>query len=83
MKHKLMLICLASLLLNSAYAQTNLNSQNNDSTAAVKEVINNMFTAMKNCDTVLLKTCFSNTVVFQTVSNKNGVVTVKDESIQI
>lgn len=55
---------------------------NQDSVEAVKQVVQNMFTAMKNSDTVLLKTCFSSNVIFQTVVNKAGEVTVKNESLQ-
>ena len=56
--------------------------QNQDSVEAVKQVVQNMFTAMKNSDTVLLKSCFSSNVIFQTVVNKAGEVTVKNESLQ-
>jgi hypothetical protein len=49
---------------------------------AVKKVIENMFTAMKNSDTVLLKTCFSPNAVFQTVVSKLDDVLVKDETVQ-
>ena len=55
---------------------------NQDSVEAVKQVVQNMFTAMKNSDTVLLKTCFSSNVIFQTIVNKAGEVTVKNESLQ-
>ena len=37
---------------------------------------------MKNSDTVLLKTCFSPTAVFQTIVSKDKVVVVKDETVQ-
>jgi hypothetical protein len=66
---------------NTVNAQTVVVS-NQDSITAVKQVVQNMFLAMKNSDTILLKTCFSNNVVFQTVVNKAGVVSVKDESLQ-
>ncbi len=80
--YKLLLICLTSIVFNNANAQSNSTKINNDSSFAIKEVINNMFTAMKNSDTVLLKTCFSSSVVFQTVVSKNGTVSVKEESIK-
>jgi hypothetical protein len=70
---------LFTLALNKTNAQEISTTPTNDSSFAVKEVINNMFVAMKNCDTVLLKTCFSSSAVLQTVVTKNGVVTVKDE----
>jgi len=55
---------------------------NESEQTAVKLVIQNMFTAMKNSDTVLLKTCFSPTAVFQTIVSKDKVVVVKDETVQ-
>lgn len=55
---------------------------NDSEQTAVKLVIQNMFTAMKNSDTVLLKTCFSPTAVFQTIVSKDKVVVVKDETVQ-
>jgi hypothetical protein len=36
----------------------------------VKQVIQNMFHAMQQADTSLLKTCFSDKVIFQTILNK-------------
>ena len=47
---------------------------NDSEQTAVKLVIQNMFTAMKNSDTVLLKTCFSPTAFFQTIVSKDKVV---------
>jgi hypothetical protein len=82
MRYKILLICFASIVVVNANAQSNSTKINNDSSFAIKEVINNMFTAMKNSDTVLLKTCFSSSVVFQTVSTKNGNVSVKEESMK-
>jgi hypothetical protein len=48
----------------------------------VKQVIQNMFLGMQNADTVLLKTCFSENVIFQTIVNKPEGVMIKTESIQ-
>ena len=45
---------------------------------AVKTVIQNMFTAMHNSDTTLLKNCFSTNAVFQTVVSKDNQVVVKE-----
>lgn len=48
---------------------------------SVKAVINNMFTAMKNADPVLLKTCFADSMVLQTISrNKEGNLIVRNEA---
>jgi hypothetical protein len=55
---------------------------NESEQTAVKLVIQNMFTAMKNSDTVLLKTCFSPTAVFQTVASTSNEVIVKNETVQ-
>ena len=35
---------------------------------SVKSVINNMFTAMKTADALLLKSCFADNMVLQTIS---------------
>ena len=55
---------------------------NDSEQTAVKLVIQNMFTAMKNSDTVLLKTCFSPTAVFQTVASTSNEIIVKNETVQ-
>ncbi len=48
---------------------------------SVKAVINTMFTAMKNADGELLKSCFSDSVVFQTIArNKDGSIIIKTEN---
>ena len=47
---------------------------------SVKAVINKMFTAMKNADSVSLKNCFADSMVFQTISrNKEGSLIIKNE----
>ncbi len=47
---------------------------------SVKAIINKMFTAMKNADPVSLKSCFADSMVFQTISrNKEGDLIVKNE----
>lgn len=48
----------------------------------IKQTINNMFLAMKNSDTVLLKSCFTNSVILQTIAVKNEKVEVKNEAIE-
>lgn len=58
---------------NAAHGQSSEDS--------VKSVINNMFTAMKNADTGLLKKCFADSIVFQSIGrNKEGKLIVKNES---
>lgn len=48
---------------------------------SVKTVINNMFTAMKNADAAALKSCFSDSIVFQSIGRtKEGVMVVRNES---
>ena len=63
------------LLFTSVKAQTQQDS--------VKTTINNMFTAMKNADTVLLRSCFTIDPIIQSIGvNKEGKMVVKDESLQ-
>lgn len=48
---------------------------------SVKAVINNLFTAMKNSDGALLKSCFSDSVVLQTIGKtKEGTMVVMTSS---
>jgi hypothetical protein len=48
---------------------------------SVKTVINNMFTGMKTVDTILLKSCFADSMVLQTISrNKEGKLVVRNEA---
>jgi hypothetical protein len=47
---------------------------------SVKAVINKMFTGMKSADAGLLKSCFADSMVLQTISrNKEGQLIVKNE----
>ena len=49
---------------------------------SVKAAVNNLFTAMKNSDSILLRTCFTGNSILQTiVKNKEGNIVVKDESL--
>jgi len=49
---------------------------------SVRAAVNNLFTAMKSSDSVLLKTCFAETGILQTITkNKEGRIVVKDESL--
>lgn len=48
---------------------------------SVKAVINKMFTAMKNADGEMLKSTFSDSIVFQSISrDKEGFTVVRSES---
>ncbi len=49
---------------------------------SVKTVINNMFTAMKNADPVLLKSCFADSMVLQTIgwNRETGKLVVRNDA---
>lgn len=76
-------ICLFTLLLIAGYNSTKAQSANSsiDSEKEVKQVINNMFQAMKQADTVLLKTCFADKVIFQTILNKPEGAVVGNQTV--
>lgn len=74
----LIFIVLSLTFCTSINAQVN----NHKDSVEVAQVIHNMFTAMKNSDTNLLKTCFSNTAVFQTIVSKSDTTTVKNQIVQ-
>ena len=77
MKSMLSLVLLLSFLVNNLHAQTSLTP--NDS---VKVVVKNLFAAMKTGDTVLLKSCFAQDAIMQTISkNKDGKINVRTESV--
>lgn len=72
MKHFLIVLT-TGLLFLSAEAQTAEDS--------VKAVINKMFTAMKTGDANLLKSTFSDSIVFQTIArSKDGNLIVRNEN---
>ena len=49
---------------------------------SVKAIVNNLFTAMKNADAVLLGSCFADSAILQTVvKNKEGKNVVKNELV--
>ncbi|MEO6405374.1 MAG: nuclear transport factor 2 family protein [Ferruginibacter sp.] len=61
-----LITCLSLLFAaNKAQAQTAEDS--------VKKVVNNLFTAMITSDSTLLKTCFADGAILQTISKKAGV----------
>jgi len=49
---------------------------------SVKAVINRLFTAMKNSDSTSLMKCFADAAILQTVSEKDGKVSVVTEQIK-
>ncbi len=58
---------------NSVYAQSAEDS--------VKNVINKMLTGMREADTAMLKSCFADSMIMQTISrNKEGKLIVRNES---
>jgi hypothetical protein len=70
-----------SIFQYAANAQSSLSAESAASEKQVKQVIQNMFHAMQQADTTLLKTCFSDKVIFQTIVNKLEGVVIKTESI--
>jgi len=49
---------------------------------AVKQVIQNMFTAMQTGDTALFRSCFAPKVIFQTIVTKENQTQVKSEDFE-
>ena len=72
-----------SLILGykASIAQTSKANPSIDSEKEVKQVINNMFQAMKQADTVLLKSCFADKVIFQTIINKAEGAVVSNQTV--
>lgn len=64
-----------ALLFGSAHAQT--------TTDSVKAAVNNLFTAMKQADSVALMQCFAPGAVLQTIvkDKQSGAVSVRSEAI--
>ncbi|MBX2935214.1 MAG: nuclear transport factor 2 family protein [Ferruginibacter sp.] len=54
-------------------AQTSIDS--------VKAVINNLFTAMKTSDAVLLKTVFTDSAILQTINTRSGKAVVETDEV--
>jgi hypothetical protein len=68
------------ILLTACLTVANVNAQTAED--SVKAVINKMFDAMKNSDAASLKSCFGDSIVFQTITrNKEGNLVVKNESV--
>lgn len=73
MKKIFILICLISL---AQYTQAQ------SATDSVKQVVNQLFTAMKTSDPVLLQQCFADSAILQTIAmNKEGKTIVRNESV--
>ncbi len=70
---KIVLTIFTSILILNSYAQD---------TTGVKKLIENMFIAMKNSDTVLLRSCFSANAVVQTIQSSEAGAVVKEASVQ-
>lgn len=66
MKNSLVFLVFTCFLL-PVHAQTAEDS--------IKSIINQLFTAMKNCDTVLLKDCFADSAILQTITSRGKVGT--------
>lgn len=76
------IFCILCGLYNTSKAQSYNVVVSADAEKEVKQVIENMFIAMKQSDTALLKTCFSEKVIFQTIVNKPEGAMIKTESVQ-
>ena len=78
-------ILAALLILSISQYSSNAQSLNaagsSDSENEVKQVIQNMFRAMQQADTSLLKTCFSDHVIIQTILNKPEGAVINTGSI--
>lgn len=71
---KIIIASLVFLIASSASAQTAADS--------VKQVVNQLFTAMKTSDAQLLQACFADSAVLQTIAvNKEGKTIVRNESV--
>jgi hypothetical protein len=80
-KSILYIICFLFITQTTLIAQSSNSAGSAASEKEVKQVIQNMFQAMLQADTSLLKTCFSDKVIFQTILNKPEGATIKTESI--
>ena len=68
------------LLTATLFSLTGITQTAEDS---VKTVVNKMFDAMKNSDPSVLKSCFGDSVVFQTITrDKTGNLVVVHESVE-
>jgi len=63
------------------YIITAMNCKAQATEDSVKNVINQMFTAMKNADAVTLRTLFADSAILQSIATPDGKVIVRNESI--
>jgi hypothetical protein len=80
-KSILYIICILFTTQTTLIAQTSNSVPSASSEKEVKQVIQNMFHAMLQADTTLLRTCFSDKVIFQTIVNKPEGAMVNTMSI--
>ena len=80
-KSILYIICILFTTQTTLIAQTSNSVTSASSEKEVKQVIQNMFHAMLQADTTLLRTCFSDKVIFQTIVNKPEGAMVNTMSI--
>jgi hypothetical protein len=80
-KSILYFICILLTVQSTATAQSTNTTLFATSEKEVKQVIQNMFHAMQQADTSLLKTCFSDKVIFQTILNQPEGAIIKTESV--
>ncbi|MFD2584079.1 nuclear transport factor 2 family protein [Pedobacter vanadiisoli] len=66
----LFLLCLST----SGFAQS-------DEENAIKKTITNLFTGMKDADSTLARSAFADAAIMQTIVNKEGKVSVRNESV--
>ncbi len=81
-KSMITIFCMLFVLQNTAKAQNFSEHNVSDAQKAVQQVIQQMFIAMKQADTTLLKTCFTDKVIFQTILNKPEGAIIKTEVVQ-
>lgn len=71
------LVIFALFLLGFA---TNTFAQS-DEESAIKKTINNLFAGMKGGDSTLTRAAFAPTAIMQTITNKEGKVNIRTESV--
>lgn len=64
------------------YVITAINCKAQATEDSVKNVISQMFTAMKNADAVTLRTLFADSALLQSIATPEGKVIVRNESIR-
>lgn len=75
------IICFLFAIQTNLTAQTTNTTLSSASEKEVKQVIQNMFQAMLQADTSMLRTCFSDKVIFQTIVNKPDGAMINTVSI--